>query len=42
MPDVIGEEAESYLCERSIRNVYYALAYDFDSPEEHLQATSRI
>jgi hypothetical protein len=42
MPDVIGQEGEAYLCERSTRNVYEALADDFDSPEEHFQATSRI
>jgi hypothetical protein len=42
MPDVVGQETKGYLCERSTRNVYDALADDFDSPEEHLQATSRI
>jgi hypothetical protein len=42
MRDVIGQEGEAHLCERSTRNVYEALADDFDSPEEHFQATSRI
>ncbi len=42
MPDVIGNETDGYLCERSIRNVYDALADDFDSPEEHLLSTSPI
>ena len=31
---------DDYLCEKSIRNVYDALAVDFDSPEEHLLATT--
>jgi hypothetical protein len=31
-----------FLCEKSIRNVYDALAVDFDSPEEHLLSTTPI
>jgi hypothetical protein len=42
MPDVIGGETDGYLCERSIRNVYDALADDFDSPEEHLLSATPI
>jgi hypothetical protein len=42
MPDVIGAETDGYLCERSIHNVYDALADDFDSPEEHLLSTSPL
>ena len=33
---VMGGETDYYLCEKSVRNVYDALAFDFDSPEEHL------
>jgi hypothetical protein len=42
MPDVIGGETDGYLCERSTRNVYEALAFDFDSPEEHLLSATPI
>jgi hypothetical protein len=42
MPDVIGHEAQSHLCERSVRNVYDALAYDFEPPEEHPLQRSAI
>jgi hypothetical protein len=39
-PAIMGSETDGYLCEKSIRNVYDALAFDFDSPEEHLLSTS--
>jgi hypothetical protein len=42
MPDIIGGETDGYLCEKSLRNVYDALADDFDSPEEHLQSATPI
>jgi hypothetical protein len=41
-PAIMGGEADDYLCEKSVRNVYDALAFDFDSPEEHLLSTSLI
>lgn len=37
-PAIIGGTAGAYLCEKSVRNVYDALALDFDSPEERLLA----
>jgi hypothetical protein len=42
MPSIVGSETDGYLCERSIRNVYDALALDFDSPEEHLLLASAL
>jgi hypothetical protein len=42
MPDVVGGEKDGYLCERSIRDVYGALADDFDSPEEHLLSATPV
>lgn len=42
MPGIVGSETDGYLCERSIRNVYDALALDFDSPEEHLLSASTL
>lgn len=41
-PAIMGGETDEYLCEKSIRNVYDALAFDFDSPEEHLLSTTSI
>jgi hypothetical protein len=40
---VPGEEPLGVpLCEKSLRDVYHALAYDFDNVEEHLLPTTRI
>jgi hypothetical protein len=33
---VIGGPPQNHLCEKSVRNVYDALADDFDSPEERV------
>jgi hypothetical protein len=41
-PAIMGGETDGYLCEKSVRNVYDALAFDFDSPEEHLLSTTLI
>jgi hypothetical protein len=35
-PAISGDFRGSYLCEKSSRNVYDALAFDFDAPEEQL------
>jgi hypothetical protein len=35
-PAILGDFRGSYLCEKSSRNVYDALAFDFDAPEEQL------
>ena len=42
MPDIVGGGETGYLCERSVRDVYGALADDFDSPEEHLLSATPI
>lgn len=39
-PAIIGNQLDGYMCEKSIRNVYDALALDFDSPEEQLLSTT--
>jgi hypothetical protein len=41
-PAILGTPTGTgdFLCEKSIRNVYDALAVDFDAPEEHLLATT--
>jgi hypothetical protein len=43
-PAILGAPSGTgdFLCEKSVRNVYDALAVDFDSPEEHLLATTPI
>jgi hypothetical protein len=33
---MMGSEDDDYLCEKSTRDVYQALALDFDSPEERV------
>jgi hypothetical protein len=37
---VMGGEADYFICEKSVRNVYDALAFDFDSPEEYPLSTT--
>ena len=41
-PAILGTPSGTgdFLCEKSTRNVYEALAVDFDSPEEHLLSTT--
>lgn len=41
-PALSGHETGEYLCEKSIRNVYDAFAFDFDSPEELLLSSTVI
>jgi hypothetical protein len=41
-PAILGSLTGPYLCEKSIRNVYDALALDFDSPEERLLSTKPL
>jgi hypothetical protein len=41
-PTMSGSPTGPYLCEKSTRNVYDALALDFDSPEERLLSTTLI
>ena len=41
-PAILGALTGDYLCEKSSRNVYDALALDFDSPEERFLSTSPI
>jgi hypothetical protein len=39
---IVGEATGDYLLEKSVRDVYGALALDFDSPEEHLTSSTPI
>jgi len=39
---IVGEATGNYLLEKSIRDVYGALALDFDSPEERLTSSTAI
>jgi hypothetical protein len=43
-PAILGTPSgvDGFRCEKSTRNVYDALAVDFDSPEEHLLSTTPI